>query len=623
MSTKKELRSARSKSSGRQPSGVPLFALPNAHQTKSTERKGRSPARTGKVPTKVNNTEKVQEISPDEQVSPISKSQQTLSEPTDNHTLLNNSNGTSQVSPVSEDTSTPTLPKVQVSDNKVPPQPSAPEGSGAPANTTSGDTLTGLSKEDPGKALLLVLQELREIKTQMVKLGQMESTTASLVEQLASTVNKTGELEKTAAANKSDISSLNKELKEIKTRVDSQDSKLVKLQNLEDDITESSEKTIAKMNDLIDTQREQVDSFNSGAKLLQKEWKREVMAEVNKKLESMEREREKERYYQKLKDQAFRNRQNLILIGLPEDAGKTTTQIVQNFFSETLKTQKVKFTSTHRLGNPPQAGSTYARPVLVKFSNWVDKKLIWQKRADITNDKDGKKVRIHADLPKALREGVPILYKVANAAAKIKEFANAKVNDYQLELNGKTFQISDLEQLPVQIRPSTLAAPKSDTHLVFYSRQAKLSNHYPSSFTVKGQSFSSMEHYLATKKAELSGREDLIQKAREVQDPIQAKYILNVLHEDHQQEWDQNIEEVAMEGLRAKFSQSRPLHDYLCNTGKLTLGEASTNARWGIGMDINNPDVLDQSKWSKEGNLLGRLLMNLRNELPKKKKKVK
>lgn len=112
----------------------------------------------------------------------------------------------------------------------------------------------------------------------------------------------------------------------------------------------------------------------------------------------------------------------------------------------------------------------------------------------------------------------------------------------------------------------------------------------------------------------------MISKAKEVKNPVQAKYILNALHGDHQQEWDQNIEKVAMEGLRAKFVQNRSLHDYLCSTGKLTLGEAST---WGIGMDINNPEVLNHSKWSVEGNLLGRSLMKLRADLLRKKKKAK
>lgn len=47
----------------------------------------------------------------------------------------------------------------------------------------------------------------------------------------------------------------------------------------------------------------------------------------------------------------------------------------------------------------------------------------------------------------------------------------------------------------------------------------------------------------------------------------------------------------------------------------LHLGEASTNSRWGIGMTLEDPDVLDTTKWKAEGNLLGNLLMTVRGEL--------
>lgn len=211
---------------------------------------------------------------------------------------------------------------------------------------------------------------------------------------------------------------------------------------------------------------------------------------------------------------------------MTEDTDKTTAQIVKNFFSEVLQIRNVKVNSSQRLGSQPEMDSSFNRPILVKFGNWVDRNLIWKKRFDIP-DNDDRKIRIPADLLKDLREGIPTLYKVANAASKIKEFANAKVHDYQLEINGKTFQISNLEQLPKQNRPSTLAELKSDTHLVFFSWHSRFSNHDPSVLTIEGQQFESMEHFLATRRAELSGKEDLIKKAQEAQDPVKAKHILN------------------------------------------------------------------------------------------------
>lgn len=57
------------------------------------------------------------------------------------------------------------------------------------------------------------------------------------------------------------------------------------------------------------------------------------------------------------------------------------------------------------------------------------------------------------------------------------------------------------------------------------------------------------------KRAELSGKEALITNALHVQDPVQANHILNALHNDHQEQWDSQLDQLVMEGLRAKFTQ--------------------------------------------------------------------
>lgn len=125
------------------------------------------------------------------------------------------------------------------------------------------------------------------------------------------------------------------------------------------------------------------------------------------------------------------------------------------------------------------------------------------------------------------------------------------------------------------------------------------------------------------RKAQLSGRQDLLEKARQAYDPVQAKRILNILRDDHQQEWDSQVEKIALTGLRAKFEQNRHLQDFLCGTKQLILGEASKNTRWGIGMDLSDPLVLDHTKWLQSGNLLGRLLMKVRSDLLSNRKRGK
>lgn len=70
-----------------------------------------------------------------------------------------------------------------------------------------------------------------------------------------------------------------------------------------------------------------------------------------------------------------------------------------------------------------------------------------------------------------------------------------------------------------------------------------------------------------------------------------------------------------MMALRAKFFQNRDLARFLMDTYPRLIGEASKNEVWGIGLSLDNKDVLDSSKWRKEGNLLGTSLAKVREEL--------
>lgn len=235
----------------------------------------------------------------------------------------------------------------------------------------------------------------------------------------------------------------------------------------------------------------------------------------------------------------------------------------------------------YRLGPQPEEDSFYARPVMVRFNILAHRNRVWRQRIDITNE-DGTKIRIQADLPKELREGMPLMYISLRAALKIKEFEGAKIRNYQLELNGEIYQVSDLEKLPTQLRPSTLSSPKSESTMVFFTRHSFLSNHHPSIFTIGHDTFHSMEQFLAFRRASMSSKQNLINKALNAQEPVQGKHILKSLKNDHTEEWNDLVPNIALEGLRAKFLQNH-LRKKLCETYPLTMGEASKNARWGVG----------------------------------------
>ena len=64
-----------------------------------------------------------------------------------------------------------------------------------------------------------------------------------------------------------------------------------------------------------------------------------------------------------------------------------------------------------------------------------------------------------------------------------------------------------------------------------------------------------------------------------------------------------------------KFSQNEDLKKELLDTGDKIMVEASPYDRiWGVGLDENNPLILDKANWNGL-NLLGDALMEVRNKL--------
>lgn len=479
------------------------------------------------------------------------------------------------------------------------------------------------------------VSEIKEIKQQMSKLDKIELATESLSGKLTGVMDRTSELETAVHSNAARLREYDDQFVTLRATVDKHEESMTTLNSMKEGFSQIETKAVSDMNKLISIQKGQVDSFHATSKKVSEniqaevdqkisqvqkahsetlresneELSKAIMAEVDKRMAKVARQAD----FQILKDKAFNSRNNLVVVGLQEDPDKDTHILIKNFFTDSLKLKNVKFDVAYRLGSPSSdSSSSYARPIMVHFPLLPQRNRVWRKRLAVPGDL---RVRIHADLPKQLRDDVQALYKVAKAASSTGRYQSASVRDYMLELDDQTFLPSELETLPFDIRPSTLAAPRSETVLAFYSKYAIFSNHHPSIFYVQGKKFHSMEEFLALRRAELAGKPDLIQRASQATDPVQAKFILSALREDNTQQWDEQLEAIVMEGLEAKFRQNSSMRDYLSGTKTLTLGEASTNPRWGVGLPIDDKNILDVTKWSESGNLLGKSLMKLRSAL--------
>lgn len=226
-------------------------------------------------------------------------------------------------------------------------------------------------------------------------------------------------------------------------------------------------------------------------------------------------------------------------------------------------------------------------------------------------------VWIQEDMPKLLKEDLRILMRVAKQAASLnkEEYSSIRVKDFRLHFNGESYKPSDLESLPHDLCPSTLCTTWSDEVVVFFGRHSPLSNHHLSPFTINNTPFANVEQYLAVARARLAGDDEILERALSCTNPTDCKGILNALKEDHIQEWEDARAPLLMKALGGKFNQNRRLGDYLRSTFPRRLGEASRDTVWGIGIGLGEEGAMLQSSWHAEGNLLGKSLSTIRDEL--------
>lgn len=445
------------------------------------------------------------------------------------------------------------------------------------------------------KALSTNTQDLKKLQNKV-------STIQINADELKTMKNQIALLQKTVAEqnrviqklqNPEEIQKMGEEISAIQNTMEEQKDNMSKINKLKEDFAGTSRKTVKEMNELLDTQRQQVQEFRTIRQNTQQDlqkhkdhigtlqsFKAEVQEDTHKQIQQVSEEFS----YQSLKSKAFHNRLNLVIIGLPEQQESSAFSEVLDLFKNKMKLRKrIEIREAYRMGQVRPEGSTYIRPLMVKFSKSSDRNLVWRKRNNIPTSEDDVRIRIQADLPKQLRDNLSILYRVAEAAAAMEEFRGATVKDYALLLNGQSYTARQLELLPIPIRPSSLAVKVSEEAIAFFSRFSILSNHFPSTFQIHDKTFHSMEQYLAYKRAILSKQSFFIDKALQAKDPIEAKLILNSLHNDNAQEWQDIRADVAIQGLRAKFGQNQHLRNYLCCTRDLKLGEASRNPAGGRG----------------------------------------
>ena len=138
---------------------------------------------------------------------------------------------------------------------------------------------------------------------------------------------------------------------------------------------------------------------------------------------------------------------------------------------------------------------------------------------------------------------------------------------------------------------------------------------YESSFELDGVKYPTAEHYMMAEKARLFNDDEILSQIRAAEHPGEAKKLGRLVKGFTQEIWLEHRFDIVIRGNVGKFEQNPALKEFLINTGKRILVEASPRDRiWGIGIGKDNPDAENPYKWRGE-NLLGFALMEVRNVL--------
>lgn len=142
------------------------------------------------------------------------------------------------------------------------------------------------------------------------------------------------------------------------------------------------------------------------------------------------------------------------------------------------------------------------------------------------------------------------------------------------------------------------------------------SNWYPAEFEYAGKHFANSEQFMMYHKVLMFHKHDLANQIMQTSDPAKCKKIAGQKFPEFNSDlWEKTCVTIVKRGVKAKFVQNPDILQKLLDTGNALLAECSPfDKKWGIGIDINDPDRLVIAKW-KGKNLLGRILMEIREEL--------
>ena len=308
-------------------------------------------------------------------------------------------------------------------------------------------------------------------------------------------------------------------------------------------------------------------------------------------------------------------RANLCLDGISEDINCDLEHVVNDLFHDLNLDFEARDVCQAIYRKGKTAGGMKPRPVIIRFYEPFQKKMIFQNLKKLTGNPRWKNVFINDDLTEDQAGKMKDLRAINGYAKSIGK--NAKIKGATLFIDGKSFGLDDVNKVPseVSIEKAKNIEIMEGKGLAFQGHHSFMSNMSSSEFEYKGKQFKSVEVGYQYMRACANDYHNEASKIRKEGDAYAAKRATKKIKDC--EKWINSREKIMKDLVQAKFEQNEDLRKNLLDTGDKKLYECTEDKFWGCNVPISKAKQLDPKKMQGK-NMLGNILMDVRKKMSKK-----
>ena len=220
-------------------------------------------------------------------------------------------------------------------------------------------------------------------------------------------------------------------------------------------------------------------------------------------------------------------------------------------------------------------------------------------------------IYVNEEFPLQIKKNRDTLRPILKLVKSLQDFREkSKLDNDRLIINGVTYTVQNLHQLPSELAPYKAPQKTNDSTVGFQGELSPWSNFHNSPFVMDGIKFNTAEHWIQYTKSKLFGDEPMATSILNCDTARDAKRLGYKIQGYDSKIWHEKGYDLCQPGIKAKYLQNPTLLDMVRTTSPKLLVESSPDKLWGTGVPLKDNDALNKEKWYNTG-WLSTMLMNI------------